>query len=156
MWQQEERMASIHKEIIVNAPADRVWDAVRDVGAIHTRLAQRFVLDTKLDGDARIVTFAHGAVVRELIVDVDDRARRLAYAAVGGRFTHHHASIQVFTVGDARSRIVWIADLLPDDVARLVDGLMEQGCAAMTRTLEDAEARPDTSERAADPHGVEA
>ena len=131
-------MASIHKEVIIDAPADHIWDAIRDVGAIHTRLARGFVTDTRLEGDARDVTFANGAVVRERIVDLDDRGRRIAYAAVGGRFTHHSASIQVFPDGDSRSRVVWIADLLPHELADLVGGMMEQGCAAMKRTLEQS------------------
>ncbi len=129
-------MASIRKEIVVSAPPDHVWDAVRDVGAVHTRLARQFVVDTRLDGDSRLVSFANGAVVRERIVDIDDRRRRLAYSVVEWRATHHNASIQVFPDGDARSRIVWMADLLPNDLAEVVDGLMQQGCAAMTRTLE--------------------
>src|SRR6266511_4350659 len=128
-------MASIHQEIVVNAPPEQVWDAVRDVGAVHTRLAQQFVVDTRLDGDSRLVSFANGAVVRERIVDIDDRRRRLAYAVVEWRATHHNASIQVFPDGDTRSRIVWTADLLPNDLAELVDGLMQHGCAAMARTL---------------------
>ena len=131
-------MASIHKEVIIDAPAGHIWDAIRDVGAIHTRLARGFVTDTRLEGDARDVTFANGAVVRERIVDLDDRGRRIAYAAVGGRFTHHSASIQVFPDGDSRSRVVWIADLLPHELADLVGGMMEQGCAAMKRTLEQS------------------
>jgi len=129
-------MASIHKEILVDAPPEHVWDAVRDIGAIHTRLAQQFVLDTRLDGDSRLVTFANGAVIRERIVDINDRTRRLVYSVVEWRATHHNASIQVFPDGDTRSRVIWIADLLPDDLTDLVGGLMEQGCAAMTRTLE--------------------
>ena len=129
-------MASIHKEIVVDRPAADVWAAIRDVGQIHTRLARQFVTDTRLEGDSRLVTFANGAVVRERIVDVDDSARRLAYSVVEWRATHHHASLQVFAEGESRSRIVWIADLLPDDLAGLVDGMMEQGCAAMKRTLE--------------------
>ena len=36
-------MASIRREIVIEArPAD-VWDAIRDVGAVHTRLAPGFV-----------------------------------------------------------------------------------------------------------------
>ena len=75
-------MASIHKEVLIDAPANHIWDAIRDVGAIHTRLARGFVTDTRLEGDARDVTFANGAVVRERIVDLDDGARRIAYSAV--------------------------------------------------------------------------
>ncbi len=128
-------MASIRKEFTVNArPAD-VWNAIRDLEAIHTRLAQGFVTDTRLEGDSRVVTFANGAVVRELIVDVDDHARRLAYAVVEWQTTHHNASFQVFDHGDG-SRVVWIADLLPNKLADMVSGFMEQGVAAMKRTLD--------------------
>jgi uncharacterized protein YndB with AHSA1/START domain len=128
-------MASIRKEFTVNArPAD-VWNAIRDVEAIHTRLAQGFVTDTRLEGDSRVVTFANGAVVRELIVDVDDHARRLAYAVVEWQTTHYNASFQVFDNGGG-SRVVWIADLLPNKLADMVSGFMEQGVAAMKRTLD--------------------
>jgi hypothetical protein len=129
-------MASIHQEVVIEAPAAHVWDAIRDVGAIHTRLAQGFVLDTRLEGDSRLVTFIGGIVARERIVDVDPRKRRLAYSIVEGRPAYHHASIQVFPEGDDRSRVVWIADLLPDELADSIGGMMEKGCLAMKRTLE--------------------
>ncbi len=129
-------MASIHKEVSIDAPADHVWDALQDVGEIHTRLATGFVVDTQLEGDTRLVTFAGGLVARERIVDVDNRARRIAYSIVEGRPTYHHASIQAFPDGAARTRVVWIADLLPEELAGPIGGMMEQGCAAMKRTLE--------------------
>jgi len=129
-------MASIRKEAVIQARPEHVWDAIRDVGAIHTRLARGFVTNTQLEHDSRLVTFANGAVVRERIVDVDDAARRLAYAVVEWRATHHNASIQAFAEGDGRTLVVWIADLLPNDLAALVDGLMDQGVAAMKNTLE--------------------
>ena len=129
-------MASIHKEVLIDAPADHVWDALRDVGAIHTRLATGFVVGTQLEGDTRLVTFANGLVARERIVDVDDRTRRVAYSIVEGLPTYHHSSIQAFPDGAARTRVVWIADLLPEELAGPVGGMMEQGCAAMKRTLE--------------------
>jgi hypothetical protein len=128
-------MASIRKEFTVTARPDDVWNAIRDLGAIHSRLARGFVTDTRLEGDSRVVTFANGAVVRELIVDVDDRVRRLAYAVVEWQTTHQNASLQVFADGDG-SRIVWITDLLPNKLADMVSGFMEQGVAAMRRTLD--------------------
>lgn len=133
-------MASIRKELIVNAPADHVWAALRDIGQVHTRLAREFVIDTRLDGDSRLVTFANGEVVRERIVDIDDRARRLAYAVVDWRTTHHNASFQVTPDGDGRSRLTWVTDLLPDALADLVGGFVEQGCVAIKRTLETSAA----------------
>jgi carbon monoxide dehydrogenase subunit G len=129
-------MASIRKEIVVNTPPEQAWAALRDVGAVHTRLARQFVLATQLDGDSRLVTFANGEVVRERIVDIDDRARRLAYAVVDWRTTHHNASFQVVPDGEGRCRIMWITDLLPDTLAELVGGFIEQGSAAIKRTLE--------------------
>src|SRR5438552_12393146 len=115
-------MASIHKEILVEAPADHVWDAIRDVGAIHKRLARHMVTDTHLEGDSRLVTFVNGDVVRERIVDINDRTRRLAYAAVEWRTTHHNASFQVVPEGRDRCRVVWITDLLPNSLADVVGG----------------------------------
>jgi hypothetical protein len=133
-------MASIHREIEIVARPDDVWAAVRDVGAIHTRLAPGFVADTRLEGDARIVTFASGLVARELIVDVDDARRRLAWSVVGGRPTHHNASLQVFESNPVGSRVVWIADLLPHELAEPIAGMIDAGMAAMKRTLENAAA----------------
>jgi uncharacterized protein YndB with AHSA1/START domain len=132
-------MASIHKEMLIAAPADRVWAAVRDIGHVHARLAREFVVDTRVEGTSRRVTFANGMVVREQIVDVDEGRRRLAYSIVEWQLTHHNASFQVFPEGAERTRLVWIADLLPDALRDLVDGFMEQGCAAITRTLEQAD-----------------
>jgi hypothetical protein len=129
-------MASIRKEILIDAPTNHVWAAIRDVGAVHTRLAQQMVLDTKLDGDSRLVTFANGEVVRERIVDIDDEARRLAYAVVDWRTTHHNASFQVVPERDGGCRLIWITDLLPDSLSDLVRGLVEQGSVAIKRTLE--------------------
>jgi carbon monoxide dehydrogenase subunit G len=128
-------MASIRKELVVDAPAEQVWDAVRDVGAIHRRLVPGFVTDCRLDGDARVVTFGNGVTVRELIVDLDDAARRLVWSARGGRLSHHNASLQVFEEG-GRTRLIWIADLLPNEMAPAIAGMIEQGLAAMKRTLE--------------------
>ena len=129
-------MASIHKEILIEARPEDVWAAIRDVGAIHRRLAPGFVVDTRLDGDARIVTFGNGMVARELIVDIGDAARRLVWSVVGGRMTHHNASLQVFADGESRSRVVWIADLLPNDLAGAVGAMIEQGMGVTQKSLQ--------------------
>jgi carbon monoxide dehydrogenase subunit G len=129
-------MASIRKEILLDARAEDVWNAVRDVGALHKRLVPGFVTDTRLEEGARIVTFGNGMVVRELIVDLDDEARRLVWSARGGRLTHHNASAQVFADGERRTRLVWTADLLPDELAGEIRTMMEHGAAAMKKALE--------------------
>ena len=133
-------MASIHREVLVHARPENVWAALRDVGAIHRRLAPGFVTDVKLEDGARIVTFGNGMVVRELIVDVDDDARRVAWSVVGEQLTHHNASAQVFAEGPAQCRFVWIADVLPHEAAPAMASMIEQGLAVIQQTLERAEA----------------
>lgn len=132
-------MASIHKEVLIESRPDMVWDAVRDVGAVHTRVAPGFLTGCRMEDAplARVVTFANGLEARELIVDVDDAARRLVWSVVGGRMSHHNASMQIFAEGDgARTRVVWIADLLPNEFAGQIAGMIEQGLSAMKKTLE--------------------
>jgi carbon monoxide dehydrogenase subunit G len=124
-------MASIHRDIVIHAPADQVWSALQDVGALHTRLVPGFVTDCRLEEGARVVTFGNGIVARELILDVDAERRRVAWSATGGRLTHHNASAQVVAEGDARCRVLWIADLLPHAMAPAIAGMIEAGLAAM-------------------------
>ncbi|MGY3442272.1 MULTISPECIES: SRPBCC family protein [unclassified Bradyrhizobium] len=126
-------MASIHKDIPIDAPADHVWDALRDFGALHTRLVPGFVTDTQLDGDVRTVTFSNGTVARETLVDCDDKRQRLVYAISSERLTQHSASVQVFADGESRCRVVWIADVLPHEIAPYMDAQMDLGGKAMQK-----------------------
>ena len=129
-------MASIHKEISLASPPEKVWDVVRDVGAVHTRFAPGFVTDTVMDkSDERIVTFANGVVAREVIVSVDEARRRLAYSVRSERMSHHNASFQVLADGDG-SRLVWIADVLPAGAGVTVGAMMENGIHAAKRALD--------------------
>jgi carbon monoxide dehydrogenase subunit G len=136
-------LASIRKQIEVDVAPAKAWDAIRDVGAAHTRLFPGALSDCRLEGDVRVVTFANGLVVREPIVSVDDEQMRFAWTAVGGRATHYNASLQVFANADGSSRVVWLVDVLPNEIAGTVEGLMIGGTAAMKATLERA--TPSTS-----------
>ena len=132
-------MASIIEEKVIAAAPEDVWAALRDFGAVHVRLAPGFVVDAQLDGDrARVVTFANGAVAREVLVGVDDAARRLSYSVVEGPLgaSHHNASAQVFAGPGGTTRFMWITDVLPDDLGAPVRQLMQQGIAVIADTLE--------------------
>lgn len=129
-------MASIWKQIQTNASPEQAWDALRDVGALHTRLVPAFVIDTKLEGAERIVTFGNGMVVREPIIDVSDEHRRVAWTAIVDGLTHYNGSAQVLVDRDGRTNVVWIADLLPNEAAAQVNQMMEQGIAVMKATLD--------------------
>ena len=132
-------MASIRKDLQVGASPAAAWDALRDYGAVHERVAPGFVTDTRLEGEDRIVTFVTGAVARERLVTADNERRRLVYSVVDGPLAllHHQASVEVLDAGQgfSGSWLVWTTDVLPDAVAPVVDGLMEQGAAAIARAL---------------------
>jgi hypothetical protein len=131
-------MASIYKEFIVNTSPQFVWEAVKDVGAVHARLAQGFVTDTKLEGDTRTVTFANGFVVQEQVVAIDNEVRRFVYRSVGGRASHHNAFFQIFPTPDGKSKVLWVTDLLPEEMRAPIEQMVELGSGAIQRTLEES------------------
>lgn len=128
-------MATLHKEIHIEARPEAIWDAARDVGGLHTRLVPGFVVDTQLEGSACIVTFGNGMVVRELIISIDDERRRLAWTAIGGRTTHYNAVLEVFA-DRSGTRVVWTTDLLPNEMVEPIAAVQENGLAAMKKTFE--------------------
>lgn len=131
-------MASIHKDILIEASSDKVWDAVRDVGRIHERLCPGFVTNTEMvdDGAARMVTFGNGMVVKEVIVDSDDARRRLVWTAQSERLAHHNGVMVIEDAGEGRSRAVWTADVLPHAAADTVGSMMQHGLQVMKTRLE--------------------
>lgn len=134
--------ASVRKEFVVKAPPAAVWEALKDFGAVHERLARGFVTGTRMESeDARIVTFANGSEAKELLVDIDEERMRLVYAAVSERLKAHSASAQLFAEGKDKTRFVWMADFLPNELKPYIDGQMELGAAAMKKTLEEDAAR---------------
>ena len=131
-------MATVRVEALIDVPADRVWDAVADVGAVHRRLLPGRVADARVEQDTRILTMPDGSQIRELIISVDHSIRRMAYTVVEGQrlpVTYHHAAFQVFDEGD-RSRLVWLTDVLPHAVAAAVQARVERGIVEIRQVLE--------------------
>jgi carbon monoxide dehydrogenase subunit G len=128
--------ASIRKEIRIAAAPEAVWDAVTDFPNVHTRLVPGFVTESKMDGDARIVTFANGSTARELLVTNDKERRRLVYAVAGGRVVQHSASVEVLSDGSGGSIVVWTTDVLPDALAPYIQAQMDEASRVMKRFLE--------------------
>ena len=131
-------MASIRKEFSIAADAATAWGAVRDFGAVHTRLAPGFVTACELDigaGEtARDLTFGNGMKARELLVAADDENHRLAYAITGGRTKHYNGSIQIVADGNG-TRAIWIVDVLPHEFTQAISAMMDMGVQAMQRAL---------------------
>ena len=131
-------MATVRKQIALDTAAAKAWSALRDFGAVHTRVAPGFLTKLEMDQGDRIVTFFSGMVARERLVTLDDEECRLVYAVVEGRASHYSAAVQIFPEGDGRSRLVWTVDLLPDALAPAIGGMMEHAAGFMKKTLDAA------------------
>jgi len=129
-------MASIRKEIRINASMERVWEALRDVSALHTKLAPGFVKDAHMEGNTRVITFGNGMTAREEIVSVDPAQHRVAWAIVGQQFHHYNGAAWVELDPIGGSRFIWTTDLLPNELAGQVDQMMTAGIAVVKQTME--------------------
>ena len=127
-------MATLRREIpVANVPSS-VWQKLRDFGQVHTKVAPGFLTDLKMDQGDRVITFFNGMVARERLVTSDDETCRLVYAVVEGRASHYNAAVQVFPEGDG-SRVVWTIDLLPDELAPAIGGMMDEALKSMRKAL---------------------
>ena len=135
-------MATLHIERIIEASADFVWDRLRDFGALHTRVAPGFILDTVVEGDVRTVTFDGGLVMRERLIAIDDEHRRIVYSILADLFEHHSASNALVPEGDNRCRFIWVVDFLPEDPKARIEAMMNAGADAIKAAMEKAGARP--------------
>lgn len=133
-------MAYFQREITVNVAAAAAWDALQDVGHLHTRLVRGFVVECQFDGQTRHVSFANGIAATERIVAINEDVMRVSWAAVGERLVHHNASAQVVPQSGSACRIVWVVDVLPDSMAKAIDAMVQAGLQAMKRTLESPSA----------------
>ena len=132
-------MATIRQDIIVQCPPAAVWAAVRDLEAVHERLVPGYAVAAEVSGDTRILTMTSGAVVRELILGVDDARRRLAYSVIETPMPikSHHATFEVFPEGDG-TLLVWTTDALPDSLAPEIRARTARGAVVIKQTLEAA------------------
>ncbi len=130
--------ATIRKEIHINAESAAVWDAVRDFNNVDKRLVPGFVVEVEAVDGGRYVTFANGSKVKELLVSLDDKSRRLVYAILGGRFTTYSASVQVSPQGKHGCLLVWIVDLLPNSFESYITTQMDSAAVIIKDTLEKA------------------
>jgi hypothetical protein len=129
-------MATIRKERTIEVSPEEAWAVLGDWGAPHERLVPGFVVATELDGEDRLVTFFNGAVARERLIERGEEERRLVWSIVDGPYTHHNGAAQVLANEDGTTRFVWIADLLPNEMAAVTSELMERGIETVKQSLE--------------------
>jgi carbon monoxide dehydrogenase subunit G len=133
-------MPAIHHQIHIERPPEFVWDAVRDVGALHSRLVPGFVTATEMlagvSTPTRRVTFANGVVADEVIVDNDDERRRLAWSVKGIKSVEHHNGVMTVLDAEGGTLVTWTADVLPAELVDRFSPMMAMGLATMKSHLE--------------------
>lgn len=135
-------MATIRKERTIEVGPEEAWSVLSDWGAPHERLVPGFVVATELDGEDRLVTFFNGAVARERLIAQDEDERRLVWSIVDGPYAHHNGAAQIIANEDGTTHFVWIADVLPNEMAEITGELMERGIETVKQSLEASAGAP--------------
>ena len=132
-------MATVRKSVTITKPANEVWDAVSDAGQLHTRVVPGMVTNTTLEdgGEVRIVTFGNGMILKEYMISNDADTMRLVWSAESEQWTHHNASLQVFSGDDGVCEVVWTADVLPHSAGALMEQFLTAGLTAMKAHMEN-------------------
>ena len=128
-------MATIHREIEVACDVDKAWAELRDFSAAG-RLFAGVLADCREVNGLRTVTFANGLVVQEQLISCDEARRRIAYTVLDGPFSYHSASMQV-SAAERGVRFAWTSDFLPEEAGAAMKPLVDEGCQAIKRALEN-------------------
>jgi uncharacterized protein YndB with AHSA1/START domain len=128
-------MASLRSHIEVNAPAERTWAIVRDPEALPKWFAS--IRQASVNSGVRVVELVRGGVVRERLVNVDDRLRRLQYAIEAGIAVESHvATVDVIELSPDSCLVVYSTEAKPDDVAQQIAGSVDAALAGLKAVAE--------------------
>lgn len=127
-------MPTIYRETHIDVPADEVWEALANVGAID-RLVD-FLGEVTLDGDYRSCDLGDHGRLDELIVATDPEHRRIAYSIKESPFqlSHHHGSMQAVPDGGG-TKFVWWSDFLPAEPEEALTEAVDQTLDSIRRSF---------------------
>lgn len=118
-------MATIRRELRIDAPPSEVWPLIGDPGSIHRWFPG--IVAARLDQDehgatVRHVSLASGLELAEVVVTNDPILRRFQYRITGGVFREHLGTVDVIDLGDGSSLAVYSTDASPDVMALVIGG----------------------------------
>ncbi|MFC1713350.1 SRPBCC family protein [Candidatus Poribacteria bacterium] len=137
-------MASISKDITINAPLDAVWKVARAFESIHEwhPAIESLKMVEGEEEPRRILTLGNGALADERLVELDDDKHIHTYIILDSPIplTDYRATINVQSEG-TQSRVNWSATYKPnpgEDAAceKIVSGVFESGLEALKQQLE--------------------
>lgn len=107
--------ASVRRERVIAAGADRVWEVVSHPELLHLWFPG--LSDCRVEGDVRTITTHTGISLAEKILTNDSLQRRFQYRIEGGLFAEHLASIDVIPLEDGRCLVTYASDADPATMA---------------------------------------
>ncbi len=130
-------MVSLRKQRSIDVEPAVAWTALSDWSGLRERLVPGFVVDVRMDGADRVLTFFNDLVLRERQVGLSETHRRLVWTVVeGGPFTHYNGAAEILTNPDGTTQFIWTSDLLPDELEADMSAMMERGMDIIKQTLE--------------------
>lgn len=134
-------MASVRREVIIERPADVVW---QQIGGDPTAMARWFpgVVSASLeepgDGEIRRISTVRGFEIPEAIVLNDAVLRRFQYRIVAPMFREHLATVDVIALDEQRSMVIYGTDAEPGVFALVIGGAAGEGINELKRQLESS------------------
>lgn len=126
-------MATITKTTHLSTSSDKVWEVLRDPGRANELIT--FLGEVTVEGNTRVCALGDD-VLEELVVGIDDEARRFVYSIRRSPFgfVHHQASMQAVPEVEG-TRLVWVTDFLPDEAGPGVDEALTAAVASIEAAL---------------------
>jgi len=135
-------MAKIRNEVAINKPANEVWAILRQFG--ENRNWSNILSDSRLEGETRVCTLgenspAPGAVLKEKLLQADDRLMRLEYTVTEAPFPvdFHNALIEVYPDQNG-SAVVWTTNVSPDELAEMFSPGFDADLKSLKALVESA------------------
>ena len=130
-------MATARVDIAIETSAERECSVVRDFERGPLTMAPGHVTGCQAHRGIRTVTFADGTIARERLIGVDEQDRRIVFSIIGDtiRPEHDNAVMQVVPGGDSTCTLVWMHDVLPDDLAPTLHAAMVHATPAIQTAL---------------------
>ena len=116
----EDVMATVRYERRIAAPADTVWNVVKDPASIPQWFPG--IVGCDMDGKIRTIHLANGISMPEEIITSDSILRRFAYRITSPLYSSHLGTIDVIEVGENDSLCVYSTTAEPDVLALVIGG----------------------------------
>ena len=115
-------------------PIDKVWAILSDVDRCDWVPGVEAIT---LEGDVRTFVMAGIGEVQERIIRLDHLTHCLQYSAIRtpSGVDHHLATMQLESIGDAQTRLVWTTEIAPDHFAPAIEPAMAASVKGLCAVL---------------------